>query len=119
MRDYIICPCESQKYDSFLLCLTFESIINYLKQVETDPHILESSGTLLIDQLLVTGNNPNRFISCHYSFGKIFLSSSEIVTPSIEELNQALKLLSNNYTLIENSILTDQQRDYIKKGIPF
>lgn len=118
MKEYAIYEMTDREYDGFLLCLTFESLIGYLDRIEMEPLISCSNGTLLIDQLLITGNGRNRYISCSFYNGKINTSSVKSVLPSEYYRKLSLNLLQKNYALLHNSILTDAQKEKIKKGIP-
>ena len=120
MKAYEICKVASNEYDAFLLCLTFESIFAYLGRIESEPLITKSKcGTLLIDQLLATGNGRNRYIRCEFCDGRIDISSFTNVNPNEYYREISLKLLRGNIELLHNSILTDIQRDNIKRGIIF
>lgn len=118
MPNYAIAKLNDGYYNAFLLCLTFESILNYLESIEQEIVIQQNQGNILIDQLLVTGNGPNRFISCFFSYGKIDISSAHVITPEVYYRKLSVHLLQQNYSLLKNSILTNQQRDNIKQGIP-
>lgn len=106
-------------YDRFLLCLTFESIVNYLAEIESAPEIEKCSGKILIDQLLVTGDGDNRFISCSFLNGKLDFSTAQVVTPDGRFRSITIDRLQKNYVYVEHSILTEYQRDCIRKGISF
>lgn len=118
MSDYVIIKLNDGRYNAFLLCLTFESILNYLESIEKELIIQQNHGNILIDQLLVTGNGPNRFLSCFFSHGKLDISSAHAATPGTHYRELSLRLLQRNYSSLRNSILTNQQRDNIKRGIP-
>ncbi len=106
-------------YNRFLLCLTFESIVNYLSEIEASPEMIKSSGKLLIDQLLVTGDGDNRFISCSFLNGKLDMNTAQIVIPDGRFRSITTERLHDNYMYVEHSILTKYQRECIKKGISF
>lgn len=119
MKEYEICEATDNEYDVFLLCLTSESLISYLGNVEKDILLLHPSGHLLIDQLLITGNGQNRYLSCLYHNGKIDMTSFKNVFPNDYYRNLSLNLLQRNIDFLSNSILTDCQKERIKKGIVF
>ena len=106
-------------YDRFLLCLTFESIVNYLSEIESAPEMVTCSGKVLIDQLLVTGDGDNRFISCSFLNGKLDMATAQIVIPDGRFRSITTERLHENYIYVERSILTEHQRDCIRKGISF
>lgn len=119
MKQYAICKLTKQKYDRFLLCLTTESIIEYLTDIENEALIADSEGILVIDQLLITGNGKNRFIACLYKYGKIDINSTKVIEPKQSCKKISLDLLKKNFPLLKNSILTDQQLYNIEQGIVF
>ena len=58
MKEYALSTSCGKDYDGFLLCLTFESVLNYLDSIKAEPLISSSKGILLIDQLLQNCNDP-------------------------------------------------------------
>lgn len=119
MSNYLLYQLNNDQYDYLLLCLTYESILNYLDQLENDQLIQNSSGKLLIDQLLVTGNGKNRFIACDFKHGEIILSTAINVTPENKYKDLTIKLLQQNYELLKYSILSTHQRELILEGQTF
>jgi hypothetical protein len=119
MGNYVLYQLSNDKYDHLLLCLTYESILNYLDQLENDKLLRNKSGTLLIDQLLVTGNGRNRFIACEFRDGEIILSTARNVVPENKFRDLTIKLLQVNYELLKCSILSDHQRELIMEGQAF
>lgn len=116
MKEYCVRKLDSEGYNVYLLCLTFDSILNYIEDIEQDVLIKGNSGTMIIDQLLATGNEKNRFISCQYVEGSIVLSSAKNVMPSIVIKHIALQSLQKNYYYIQNSILSEGQLLKIQQG---
>lgn len=119
MDEFVIVPLNNGEYDNFLLCLTFESIVNYLKAIENKSEISQKNGIMLVDQLLVTGNNDNRFFCCSYNNGVINLQSAKRVVPDLRYRELAVEYLKLNFSLLNNSILTETQRICVMEGIPF
>jgi hypothetical protein len=119
LGNYLLYQLNNDQYDYFLLCLTYESILNYLDNLENDPLIKNSSGKLLVDQLLVTGNGRNRFITCDFRCGEIILSTAKNIIPDKKYKDLTIKLLQQNYEMLECSILSDHQRDLIMEGQSF
>ena len=119
MKEYIVCSVEDKDFDNFLLCLSFESIVNYIESIEKDFSIANKSGRMLIDQLLVTGNECNRFISCDYNHGKLNLNSIKNVEPDVMYRKKTMQLLKMNYECVKHSILTEHQKNCIKEEIEF
>ena len=112
MKEYALSTSCGKDYDGFLLCLTFESVLNYLDSIKAEPLISSSKGILLIDQLLV-----NRFFSCLFDHGEINLSTAQTVLPADYYRKLATQLLRDNIPRLKYSILTDQQKESIRKGI--
>lgn len=119
MKEYALCKPNDREYNGFLLCLTFESIFSYLNHIEAEPLLSHTAGSLLVDQLLITGNGRNRYISCSFDNGKINMASMKIVSPSEYYRKLSLDLLQHNLQLLHNSILTEYQLECVQKGIVF
>ena len=119
MADFTICTLTDQDYDNFLLCLTFESIANYYDLIEQHPFIVHKTGRLLVDQLLVSGNNGNRFLRCSYRNGKLDFSTIRDVIPDMKYRQLAVKLLHENCASLANSILTEAQRKLVEEEVAF
>ncbi len=119
MKEYIICKSINCEYDRFILCLTYDSVINYLTSIEAEPLIINFEGTLLIDQLLVTGNGRNRFITCSFNKGKVNISTAKNTSPDDSYKKLTIDLLKQHYSLLHNSILSDKEKDNIMNGILF
>jgi len=119
MEYYTLKQTMRQDYDLFLFCLTTESFFDYLRCIENEPLIKNSEGTLLIDQLLVTGEAENRYISCAYNHGHIELSAAQYTVPDNYYKNLAADILRDNKNIVENSILTSYQKERILTGTTF
>lgn len=119
MNDYIITQDTKQDYNGFLLCLTTKSFFEYFHNIENESLLKNSKGILLIDQLLVTGNEENRYISCVYNCGQLILNSAKYVIPDNYYRKLAINILKNNMYIVENSILTSYQKKCILNGTVF
>lgn len=117
MKEYVLQRLNNKEYDGFLLCLTFENILNYMASIENEAMISGTKGLLLVDQLLVTGNGKNRFMLCPFEYGKVDISAVKNIYPSEYYKKLAGRLLLKNYTRLHNSILTDQQLSDVKNGV--
>ena len=119
MNNYVIIKANSEEYDCFVLCLSCESPLSYINDIEQALVSNEVGEKILIDQLLVTGNEFNRFISCNFTQGKLDLRTVQIVNPPEYYRKETIEWLHNNLQYVEYSILTDSQRWKIKGKIPF
>lgn len=119
MNEYIIFDTDVDGYDKHVLCLTFESILSYIGKIESALAEETRNERILIDQLLITGNGTNRFVSCKFSNGRLDPETAQIVTPAESFRRETIEWLHNNYSFIENSILTEEQRQKIKDNIAF
>lgn len=117
MRDYIIKEIEKDGYSRFLLLLSTESIFDYLDSIENSPNMINATGKVLIDQLFITGVNSNRFISCELQNGRLDLKTACVVCPTEDLRKETIDWLQDNYEYVENSILTESQRQKVKDGI--
>ena len=119
MKDYIVKKINIEDYDRFVLCLSCESVLVYLNEIETAPIMKKFSGKIIIDQLLITGDGNNRFMSCYFTDGKLDRRTAKVVTPSNLIRKKTVELLHDNYSTVENSILSEVQRKNIKDKILF
>lgn len=116
-KEYLIGEAHTDEYDVFLLCLHHESILNYIEKIKAEPLIQNQSGKLLIDQLLVTGNGNNRFLLFDFNHGILHLDHATNVEPDESYRDRAVELLSQNREFLKNSILSNQERAAIRKGL--
>lgn len=119
MEGYIIKKICKDGYDRFLLWLSFESLLDHLDSIEESLNKLNTSGKILIDQLFLTGDGANRFISCEFKDGKLDFRTACIVKPADFFREKTVDWLHNHYSYVENSILTESQRQKIRDGIAF
>jgi hypothetical protein len=96
--------------------MDYESILNYLDEIENEFLITSNEGQLIIDQLLVTGNSKNRFISCQFSYGKIELKSALNIDAKKEFKEITSEILKQYFSILKYSILTDNQLLLIREG---
>lgn len=116
MEYYVLLELFKKKYDYFYIGLTFDSIINFIDEVEKK---LDKDGIILIDQLLTTGNGKNRFLKFSVSNGKIDFSSAENLEVEFEYYQLAYNKLREHPEFVLNSILTNEQKEKILSGDVF
>ncbi|MBQ6160038.1 MAG: type II toxin-antitoxin system RnlB family antitoxin [Oscillospiraceae bacterium] len=117
MSSYFIKELKTEGYDSFLLWLSSESLIDNIHSIEQSPNISNASGKMLIDQLLLTGNGDNRFISCDYHNGKLDLRSVSVAFPTDFFRKETMKWLHDHYDYLSCSILTETLQQKIRDGV--
>ena len=106
-------------YSCLVICLSYASLYNYLDILCEE---LKNNGIntarLLLDQLLITGNKQNRFISIEYSDGHILPQSAKNVT-SIGAKYRTLTAneLKKRKSYLCNSILSKAEIQMIEEGI--
>lgn len=116
MKKYNLIKINEDEYTYFIISLTYESILDYIEEIENELMIEKKIRLILIDQLLTTGSNKNRFISCEYQNGKIRLFTAKNVDCKENIRKISSQILKEKYNLIENSILTKYQKQRIKEG---
>ena len=119
MAEFKIINTNYDGYDRLILCLTYESLLTYIKKIERVLAESKKDETILIDQLLITGNGNNRFMSCSFINGKFDFKTAHSVIPQEYYRQATIKFLHDNYCYVENSILTETQRQNIKNEIAF
>lgn len=119
MNQYKIFKIGGQEFDLMVLCLTDESLFNYLQGLEKQISNLGSNGKIIIDQLFLTGENYNRFMSLDFRDGRLDLKSARNVNPGSQIRLNSVDWLSNNTSYLNGSILSDDQKKRITQHMPF
>lgn len=117
MEQYLVERVDLCGYNLFILCLSVDCLADDLSEIESLPEIVNYSGKILIDMLLLTGNEYNRFVSCSFKNGKPDLTKSRIVHPAQCFRDMTCKYLCEHFGYVRNSILTEAQQECIKNGI--
>lgn len=95
------------------------SFHTYIKKIEQTLAKDNVDEKILIDQLLITGNGNNRFMSFFFSHGRFDIKTAQVVNPAEYYRKETVEWLHNNYHYVEHSILTTEQRQKIKDNIVF
>lgn len=119
MSEYVIIKANIEGYDRFVLCLSFDSLFTYIEKIEDVLAKNNTSEKILFDQLLITGNSANRFMSCDFLEGKLDFRTAHAVKPNDYFRKETVGWLHKNYCYVENSILTKEQREKIKENVVF
>lgn len=109
---------NASSYYALLITLSTDSPINIIRKYENE-NGFKCSGKILIDNILHSGNNSNRFIELSCENGKINYNSISFV--QIDRKNE-LRIKANNILrkypyIIKNSILNDSQKNLLLHGI--
>ena len=119
MNEYKIIKTNAGGYGRLVLCLSFETLLYYINRIEKALSDITKDAIILIDQLMITGDGPNRFMSCEFSNGRLDYKTAQIVAPTESFRKEIVEFLHNNYCYVKNSILTDAQRQKIRDKITF
>lgn len=119
MKDYVFIEHTNKDYDGFVLCLTTESLFEYMDNIKSEALVNNSKGTLLIDQLLITGDQYNRYVTFDYDCGELILNSAKNVVPDDYYRKLAIDLLKENADALEYTLLTSYQKQCINAGVDF
>ena len=119
MNEYAIVKTNAEDYSRLVICLSSESLMTYIRKLEQTLAEDNLDGKVLIDQLLITGNGTNRFVSVSFSHGKFDMKAAQTVNPPERCRKETVKWLHDNYCYAENSILTAEQKQKIKANIAF
>lgn len=119
MDEYTILRTNEEDYNRLVLCLSSESLLAYIEKIEQTLAEDNLNEKVLIDQLMITGNGSNRFMSVSFSHGKFDLKTAQTVNPAEHYKKATVEWLHDNYCYAENSILTANQKQKIKDNIVF
>lgn len=108
-------------YSCLVICLSYASLYTYLDTLCME---LKSHGIitarLLLDQLLITGNNKNRFLAVEYSNGKILPQSASNVSSVCVKYRQiTVNELQKRKANLRNSVLSQDEIKLIEDGVAF
>ncbi|WML58106.1 type II toxin-antitoxin system RnlB family antitoxin [Neobacillus sp. PS2-9] len=109
---------NDSSYSALLTTLSSESPIDLLRDFEEENSFV-CSGKIIVDNILHSGNNSDRFIELLCENGKINYSSVNFI--QIERKND-LRVKANNTlrqypNIINNSILNNSQKKLLLHGI--
>jgi len=116
-NNYKIFVLSSDNYACLVVCLSYESIFNYIGELQAElkaKNIL--NGKILIDQLLISGNGRNRFLTLEIENGDLIYTSAQNVNAEHYYHQLTSSELKRNQKLLENSILTPIQISMISRG---
>lgn len=108
---------SSGQFSCQVLCLSYESIYSYINNIQTElknRNIFNAN--ILIDQLLITGNSQNRFLSIKFIDGNFCFNDAFNVVPEVIHRQFTASFLRQQQNLLKSSILTEREISILKKG---
>ncbi len=111
MLKYKIEKLNDSLFNCIIVFFNYDSIMNHINQIESElDNLIE---IILIDRLLTTGDNENRYISCKVNNSKILLETAQTVIPNEEIVNISDKILRQYPKELEKSILCQSLKEKI------
>jgi hypothetical protein len=118
MSNFSILELSDKKYDLLVIMKTYEAPFGFLDQIAKELTDRRFVGTILVDELLHSGNNDERFIRAFFDGEKF--DKSAFMFESIDRRNEIRKIscetLRNELDIIDYSILNNAQKCLISKG---
>lgn len=119
MSDFEILKIDDEKYNMLIIMKTYEAPLKYLDEMAKLLKELQFRGIVLIDELMHSGNNNDRFIKGYFD-GENFddnAFSFEIIDRRDEIRKYSSELLRNDPEIFDFSGLNDAQKKLIIKGL--
>jgi len=115
---YVLSNCYSSSYDWQVVCLSYDSIYSYIQLIQNDLKTQNvRKAKVVFDQLLITGNNINRFLSIEFNDNSFLFNTAQNITPEMSIRQKTHSILLKNIRLLDNCVLTEKQVNMIKKGL--
>lgn len=118
MNDFEIINLEENELKILIIMKTCDSPFDYMDELQEQLRMIKFSGTFMIDELLHSGNNDERFISGFFD-GDSFDNSKfkfENITKKNPIRNYVCQYLQVNLDVLEYSGLTEIQQKLISRG---
>lgn len=119
MNHFAIQETNRDDYDKLLIWLSSDSLVDHLRDIEKALNKTHLTGKILIDLLYITGNTENRFMSCTFKDDTLDLKTAQVASPAPYFRKKTIQWLHDHYEFVEQSILTENQRQKIKNNIVF
>jgi predicted AAA+ superfamily ATPase len=119
MNDFEILTTDNEKYNILIIMKTYEAPLNYLDEIAKKLRELQFRGVVLIDELMHSGNNNDRFIKGFFD-GENFdknAFSFEMVDRRNEIRKYSCDLLRKDPEIFDFSGLNEAQKKLINKGL--
>lgn len=101
MKKYVILKTNVKEYDRIIICLSYNSLLTYIHEIENNLKENIEIKCILIDQLLITGNTSNRFVKCNVLQGKLNLDTVKRVKCSDYVKKETIEWLNKHYRYVK------------------
>lgn len=118
MKEFNILSLYNNEYSALITMCISESPLNYLLDIEEELKEKKLYGNMIIDQILHSGNNEERFLT--FYFDKDVNKQLILKFVSIPKTTNVRRIACENLMnldLLNYSILSSIQRRMIEKGI--
>lgn len=108
---------KDEQYIEFIILLTYESPLKFLKDISEKLNGDKKHGYILIDTLFQSGKSKDRFIELYWN-GKSIEKESIKYIYNIKDkyIKLTCDFIRKNEKLLNNSILNEVQKKLILKG---
>jgi hypothetical protein len=119
MSNFEILEMNDEKYSMLVVMKTYEAPFLFLDEIAEILKEQQFRGAILIDELMHSGNNEERFIKGFFD-GENFDNnefSFEVIDRRSEVRKYSCELLKKDPDIIDYSILNEAQKSLINKGV--
>lgn len=114
---YKIYSLSASNYSCLVVCLSYESVFSFIDMLQDELNDTGiHNGDILIDQLLITGNSKNRFLSITIENGNFLYTSAKNIEVDHYYHQLTSTELQGNQTILNSSILSPKQISMITRG---
>lgn len=118
MKNYNLLKVDNEKFSMLVVMQTYEAPFQYLDDISDYLKEERYNGYVLIDELLHSGNNEERFISGYFDGKKFDLNTFSFERIARQDLIREYsdKILSGDPDIINYSILNNVQKKLLNSG---
>jgi hypothetical protein len=119
VKDFEIINLQESKYAALVIMKTHMAPLQYMSEIAESLAHMKIKGLILIDELMHSGNNEDRFIVTNFNGDKFDRTSMAFA--KIEKRSEIRRIsceyLSKELDMIEYSILSNNQKEMICRGL--
>ena len=118
MNDFNIIDIENEEFNILILMMTCDSPFDYITEIAEQLNNKQFKGSVIIDEMLHSGNSDERFITGYFDGVAFDENSFRFLTvPARSDLRQPMcTYLASDLDVLNYSILTIRQQKLISKG---